>query len=293
MVKGFENSSTKNTNVEFYERFAPFYQQHYGVIEPSVTVKQWAAKLADLRFVPEASSRDERGKMRLIDIGCGPGAFLLEWAREGFQVTGLDSSSKMVNFAERHLRSNCPHQFYQLIQTDIRDIRDDCNDQEFDLAVSHFNFLNLFSVDQLTPVFKSVWSFLKPGGVWMTDFCEVTGNLGDVEWDDQVRDSSGCVRRREHFRPEEAYLEIYWVGKQIDMIERYWLKNRQAIRQSAKKVGFQQKILNQQQSICGKLDGEHSGALINRLITVFIKSSGHGHSEPKNLEDRSNSARIF
>src|SRR5262245_41207498 len=80
MSKGLERSNIKNTNVECYDQFAPFYQMHYGGISPSVTVRQWATKLADLGYIPAKTSKFERGKMRLVDIGCGPGAFLLYWA---------------------------------------------------------------------------------------------------------------------------------------------------------------------------------------------------------------------
>jgi SAM-dependent methyltransferase len=290
--KRFENFDNETTNVEFYRNFAPFYLRYYGNVNPCTVVKNWAARLEALGLIPAETSKDERDKMRLIDVGCGPGLYLPEWAREGFQITGLDSSSTMINFAENHIRKNCPDRVCQLIQADIREIGEKNYDRQFDLAVSHFNFLNLFSADQLTPVFKGVWSLLRPGGAWMTDFCELTGELEDIQCSESTRKSEYCIRYSERFYSEEGIVEIRWVGEQFDMIERYWLKNTLAIRRSAEEVGFhvifiKKRCLNKQsQSL-------NSDTFIHQLITIFVKSSGNGHPEPKNLEDRSDSARLF
>ena len=41
---------------------------------------------------------------RLLDVGCGDGKYLVEFAKKGFEVTGLDFSSSMLEQAEQRAR---------------------------------------------------------------------------------------------------------------------------------------------------------------------------------------------
>lgn len=44
---------------------------------------------------------------RLLDVGCGPGYFSLEFARSGYDVTGIDISAKAI-LAARETLASCP-----------------------------------------------------------------------------------------------------------------------------------------------------------------------------------------
>jgi SAM-dependent methyltransferase len=46
---------------------------------------------------------EERGKLRILEIGCGSGANLWMMAKEGFEVHGMDSSEKALELARLHL----------------------------------------------------------------------------------------------------------------------------------------------------------------------------------------------
>jgi ubiquinone/menaquinone biosynthesis C-methylase UbiE len=45
-----------------------------------------------------------RSGPKLLEVGCGLGADLVELARRGFEVTGIDLSSRAAELAEQHLR---------------------------------------------------------------------------------------------------------------------------------------------------------------------------------------------
>jgi ubiquinone/menaquinone biosynthesis C-methylase UbiE len=49
-------------------------------------------------------SMEERGKVKVLEVGCGSGANLWMMAKEGFQVEGVDSSAKALELAQIHLR---------------------------------------------------------------------------------------------------------------------------------------------------------------------------------------------
>jgi ubiquinone biosynthesis O-methyltransferase len=75
---------------------------------------------------------DVKPRERVLDIGCGTGFFTLELARQGAQVTGVDSSAKMLEMAETNAgRENLPASFHQANADDLPFAA-----QSFDLVVS-------------------------------------------------------------------------------------------------------------------------------------------------------------
>ena len=75
-----------------------------------------------------------RGK-RLLDMGCGDGAEMLEWARAGAIVTGVDNSpvqlASALRNAERHMGVEC-----RLVQADLLRLPEDLLQGEFDIVFS-------------------------------------------------------------------------------------------------------------------------------------------------------------
>ena len=92
--------------------------------------------LAGRRFLyPEnlELAGDVRGK-RLLDMGCGDGAEMLEWARAGAIVTGVDNSPVQLASARRNaekLGVEC-----RLVQADLLRLPDDLLQGEFDIVFS-------------------------------------------------------------------------------------------------------------------------------------------------------------
>jgi SAM-dependent methyltransferase len=61
----------------------------------------------------------DRKIVRLLEVGCGPGANLWFIAREGFSVYGIDGSDTAIREARRRLDSECPGWTGELITSDI------------------------------------------------------------------------------------------------------------------------------------------------------------------------------
>lgn len=66
------------------------------------TPKPWLAWLAG-RPCPERRGLPWQGRGRLLDFGCGGGAFLKRMADQGWRVTGLDSAPETVERVRREL----------------------------------------------------------------------------------------------------------------------------------------------------------------------------------------------
>ena len=50
----------------------------------------------------------DRSAIRLLEVGCGPGANLWFMAREGFTVYGIDGSQTAIDQARARLDAECP-----------------------------------------------------------------------------------------------------------------------------------------------------------------------------------------
>ena len=91
----------------------------------------------------------------ILDIGCGVGSALNILNKKGFKTTGLEISSKMIQFAKkRNPESN-------FIEGDFLKIK---FYNKFD-AVLAFAFIHLFPKSEIPTVFAKIKSILKPNGI--------------------------------------------------------------------------------------------------------------------------------
>ena len=120
-----------------------------------------AAILAGRRFLYAENLKlvgDVHGK-RLLDMGCGDGAEMLEWARAGAIVTGVDNSPVQLAAARRNaerLGVEC-----RLVQADLLRLPDELLRGEFDVVFSAWVQAWIGDLDGW---FRSAWRALKPGG---------------------------------------------------------------------------------------------------------------------------------
>jgi SAM-dependent methyltransferase len=119
---------------------------------------------------------DVAGK-RLLDLGCGDGKELLECARDGALVVGVDNSPRQLAAAERAaaaLGLSC-----RLVLADLLRLPDDLLRGEFDLVFSaHVTAW----IGDLDGWFSAAHRALTPGGVLLlTGGHPLSGYFGDVQ----------------------------------------------------------------------------------------------------------------
>ena len=76
-----------------------------------------------------------RKDIKILEVGCGPGANLWYMAREGFTVYGIDGSETAIKRAKERLDQECPGWAGQLIVGDM--ITLPFNDEFFDAVVDN------------------------------------------------------------------------------------------------------------------------------------------------------------
>lgn len=73
-----------------------------------------------IRFVAKNFySCSQRELVKILEVGCGPGANLWYLAREGFQVYGIDGSPTAIELAQSRLDRECPNWKGRLIVGDV------------------------------------------------------------------------------------------------------------------------------------------------------------------------------
>lgn len=109
---------------------------------------------------------------RVLELACGSGRVALTLAKEGFRLTGLDLSAKMLEIAQQKAGKLAPEvqQRLRFVEGDIRKLDETLGAEEFDLifiAINSFQHL-LTQQDQLACL-RSVRRHLAPAGLFIID----------------------------------------------------------------------------------------------------------------------------
>ncbi len=131
-----------------------------------------------------------------LDIGCGGGWFTRAFTRAGYQMTGLDSSAEMLNFAQAQAAKEGVRGEYLL-----GDITKFHSPKKYDFATAINDCINYIPKNKVEGAFKRVAAALKKGGIFLFDisskrkFCEKLANTVSV--DDREEVTYLCFNRKE------------------------------------------------------------------------------------------------
>lgn len=93
---------------------------------------------------------------KLLDIGCGPGLYIEQFAALDYDCCGIDFSPASIEYAKNQLGDKV-----RLIEGDIRSMDFGGG---YDLAIMVFGEFNVFSPDQCRMILKKTFEALIPGG---------------------------------------------------------------------------------------------------------------------------------
>ncbi|HEY42399.1 MAG TPA: class I SAM-dependent methyltransferase [Anaerolineae bacterium] len=99
---------------------------------------------------------------RALDIGCGTGTNLITMARRGWQVTGVDVSSRAIRQAQR--KAYAAGLQIQLIRDDVTSVHTVAG--TFDLALDIGCFHSLSREERIRYA-SNLTRFIKPGGTFL------------------------------------------------------------------------------------------------------------------------------
>lgn len=146
----------QNNLQKIYDRFAETYDKNRGLFDMTDVIDDFYKRLPD-----------QPG--HLLDLGCGAGepfpAFFIE---QGWQVTGVDFSAKMLELA---------HRYQPKMKTILADIRElELPDKHFEAVTSIYCLFHI-EHEKHEEIFRKIYRWLKPGGMVLFTYAtrEYTG----------------------------------------------------------------------------------------------------------------------
>ncbi len=118
---------------------------------------------------------------RILDLCCGIGRHAIELARRGYNVTGVDVSPAMLEYAKKCMQKekvNC-----RFILCDMREI-DFKN--EFDACINMFTAFGYFDDEENKLVLENVYRALVPGGKFLMELVNrdwIIRNYREHDWE--------------------------------------------------------------------------------------------------------------
>lgn len=153
-----------------FEDYAELYDLFYQD-------KSYSAECGDVMgLVKKHSSHPVES---ILDLGCGTGGHALEWAKEGFHVSGLDRSQAMLSKARNKAEKlNLKVSFFE------GDIRNFDLGQTFDSVTAMFAVMSYQTkTEDVLSAFNSVNRHLKSGGLFVFDVWFGPGVISDPPGD--------------------------------------------------------------------------------------------------------------
>ena len=142
---------------------------------------------------------------RVLDAPCGFGRHSIEFARRGYQVTGVDFSETELDRARK--AAGEAGVSLRLVCQDIRDME---FPGEFDLAVNLFSSIGYFSDDEDRLVIDRFWRALKPGGVFVLDTRNRDQLVRSLPPEERKRIGGWTLRIENEFDPATSRWRARW-----------------------------------------------------------------------------------
>ena len=159
----------------------------------NVDYNNWSSYLIEL------INKNPKG-IKLLDAGCGTGTISNLMAKQGFTVTGVDSSTAMLNMAWKHVKPQL-----QFVHQNIQQLN---LSRQYEVIISTCDVFNYITTEkQLLKTLARIYDHLDHDGVFLFDissynklknflgnnnFSDITNDVGYI-WDNFFDDESNIL----------------------------------------------------------------------------------------------------
>ncbi len=140
---------------------------------------------------------DVRGR-RLLDLGCGEGAYARELAGRGARVTGIDGSRRLIDAARQRTKDAGADIDYHCLNANALD---GISEGAFDLIVASMVMMN---VEDYPGTMREAHRVLAPGGAICISITHPCFSAPVSDW------VGGKGRRPQHFAVDRYFERIAW-----------------------------------------------------------------------------------
>jgi SAM-dependent methyltransferase len=202
----------------------------------------------------------------VLDLCCGPGRHAVEFARRGFDVTGVDRSRFLLGHARQ--RAAVEGADVEWVE---RDMRDFVEPEAFDLVVNLFTSFGYFdSKDDDLVVLRNIHRSLRPGGVLVMDLAtkEWLARVFQDTTCDELPDGGLLVQRHEIF-DDWTRIRNEWIlirdGRATSFRFHHTIYSAQELKDRVRGIGFDDV------RVFGDFDGKPYGRESSRMVLVARK----------------------
>ena len=143
-------------------------------------------------FIEGALGKYGKKPHRILDLACGTGTHSVYFARNGYEVVGVDLSHDMLEIAREKARSAVVQ--IKFLQGDMRDLH---FDKEFDCSLCiNQSAMYCLTYSDISALLVGVKNSLKEGGVFIMDFLSKydEGEFTGKEWVESEGVRVECIR---------------------------------------------------------------------------------------------------
>lgn len=113
-------------------------------------------------YIEKIFSKNKMQVKNILDLGCGTGTISFEFAKRGYQVTGIDISTDMLDVAAQKSNGKVMYLCQDMTSLELKG--------SYDAFICMFDCLNyVINFNDLKKVFKSVAKYLKKDGIFIFD----------------------------------------------------------------------------------------------------------------------------
>ncbi len=202
---------------------------------------------------------------KILDLCCGVGRHTLEFARRGYEVTGVDLTERYIEGGEKKAKKEGLD--VEFVKSDMRDFR---RENTYDAAINFFSSFGYFidEKDNLK-VIENVHSSLKSSGKFLIDVMGKKVMAREFTQKAEGRLDDGYFIEERYIKGDWDLLENRWTLIKDDQVHEgtFYIKiySSQELKEILGKAGFT-KI-----DIYGDLERSDYGGDAERLIAVACK----------------------
>lgn len=217
----------------------------YDHMMRGVDYKRWAKYIILLMRRVDSQIRRSRIKgKKLCELACGTGNISLNMSKLGYDVTGVDMSKNMLAMAEEKFAGRNRHNSRFL----NHDMVTYSSKSSFDVVICTYDSINYIpDVDLLKQFFRSVFSSLKPGGIFVFDASLESNSLSDSSLFIQRGKYRGIYYQRRSAYDSKTKIHTTLVrvkrnGKVFEEVHREYVYKLDTLRELVTGAGFRERL---------------------------------------------------